>query len=74
MKDVDNFTVESRDGLAAAVKAAAHLTYADAREHPFEITLGPTKYTFKEGVTERRADQIAANIRKITKKAFEVTQ
>lgn len=69
---MDQHTVTSRDGMAAAVKAASQPTFEEARKHPFEVTCGTAKYTFKEGVTERRADTLLRNISKVPKRHFEV--
>ena len=69
---MDQHTVTSRDGMVAAVKASAQQTYEEARKHPFEIECGTAKFTFKEGVTERRADTLLRNISKVSKRYFEV--
>jgi len=47
-------------------------TFAEARVTPFEVTCGTAKYTFKEGVTERRADTLLRRISKVPKRHFEV--
>jgi hypothetical protein len=36
------------------------------------VVCGTAKYTFKEGVTERRADTLLRNISKVPKRHFEV--
>lgn len=69
---MDQHTVTSSEGMVAAVKASAQQTYEEARKHPFEIECGTTKFTFKEGVTDRRADTIVANLRRVSKRYFEV--
>jgi hypothetical protein len=69
---MDEFVVDSRDGLIAAVKAAAVPTYEEARKNPFCVQWDSARFTFKEGVTERRADSIATSARRIPKRHFEV--
>lgn len=70
---MNEFVVEGRDELAAAVLAAAEPTYEEARRNPVVIHLLNTscKYFFKEGITWRRADDLAATIRKQPRKAFQ---
>lgn len=69
---MDQHIVNTRGELGAAIKAAAQPTFADARANPFTVVCGTAKYTFKEGVTERRADTLLRNISKVPKRHFEV--
>jgi hypothetical protein len=69
---MDRHIVNTRGELGAAIKAAAQPTLADARDNPFTVVCGTTKYTFKEGVTERRADTLLRRISKVPKRHFEV--
>ena len=69
---IDRYVVESRDGLVAAVNAAAQPTFEEARQNPCTIQLGSTTYKFKEGISEFRAKEIVANIRKVSARAFEI--
>lgn len=66
------YEVCSRDQLVAAVKTAAQRTHKEALDNPVQIKCGSTKYTFKEGIHTRRADEIIAKIRATSKKAFDV--
>lgn len=69
---MDRHIANTRDELGAAIKAASQPTFEDARANPFEVTCGTAKYTFKEGVTERRADTLLRRISKVPKRHFEV--
>lgn len=69
---MDRHIVNTRDELGAAIRASACETFAEARVTPFEVTCGTAKYTFKEGVTERRADTLLRRISKVPKRHFEV--
>jgi len=71
-KDTEQYVVESRDQLVAAINAAACPTFEEARANPVTVSLGTTTYKFREGVAEIRAKEIVANIRKVTKRAFEI--
>lgn len=64
--------VYSQTQLTAAVKAAARLTYAEAKDAPALIVLGKTRYSFPEGLTDRRATEIARNIMRTSASAFKV--
>ena len=69
---MDQHIVNTRDELGAAIRASAHPTFAEACKHPFEIECGTAKFTFKEGITERRADTLLRRISKVPKRHFEV--
>lgn len=69
-----DFDVRSREQLKAAVRAMAQPTHREAALHPGRVRLGSATYNFPEGVTERRAEKIAANINKYPKGAFHVTE
>lgn len=49
--------------LIAAIRAAAHPTYDEARKDPVTIRFGTCVYTFKEGIHEKRAEEIVKNIK-----------
>lgn len=72
---MDEIEVESRDALAVAVLNAAQPTFEAAKQNPVSIRLVGTNtvYTFREGVTERRAAQIARLIRRTPRAAFKPT-
>jgi hypothetical protein len=57
-----DFEVHSKTQLTAAVQAAACATYEQAKQNPVSIQWGRTRYTFKEGIHERRAKAIVRNI------------
>lgn len=69
---MDHHTVTTRDALIATITAAAETTFEMARQSPFTVRCGTTRYTFREGVTVRRAQQLARKIRKMPAKAFSV--
>ena len=56
--------VTSKAALIAAIKGAAHPTYAEAKQNPVQIKFHTTTYTFKEGIHQLRAEEMATNIRK----------
>lgn len=62
---MNEFEVSSWAELVAAVLAAGMPTFAEAKLNPTKITFGTCVYTFKEGLTLRRAEEIASNIRKV---------
>lgn len=60
------YHVESRDGVVAAILAAAELTHEAAGRNPFTVTvegLPGFKMTFRRGVTQRRAERLVQSIR-----------
>ena len=67
---MDEFIVETRDGVAAAIKAAAQPSYEKARANPFIVRFMRTVYTFQWGVTEANAKHITRNIRRTPESAF----
>lgn len=54
--------VTSTKALIAAIRAAAHPTYEEARKDPVTIRFNTTTYTFKEGIHEVRAEDLVRNI------------
>lgn len=60
--------VHTKKEAAAAIRGAAHTSYAAARDNPFTMRWGTTRYTFKDGVHTKRAEEIAANIMRSPKK------
>ncbi len=66
--------VHSQKQLVAAIKAAARLTYAEAKDAPALIVLGKARYSFPEGLTDRRAAEIAHNIMRTSASAFRVPE
>lgn len=60
------FEVQGRQELAAAILAAAHPTYEQARANPVLIKLLGTscRYLFREGLHQRQAEAIASRVRK----------
>jgi hypothetical protein len=59
--------VHSKKALIAAIRGAAHSTFAEARKDPVTIRFHTTTYTFKEGIHELRAEQLVRNINKVFK-------
>lgn len=67
---MDTNEVTSKAQLVAALKASAHDSFAEAKQNPFEIALGRTKYTFKEGLHTQRLDAILSTIGALPVSAF----
>ena len=67
---MDEMVVESKAALVAAIKAGAQRTFELAKANPFQVTLGTTVYTFKEGLHERRAKAIIKTIHQTPASAF----
>lgn len=69
---MDQYIVCNREGLAAALFAAARPTNEAARDNPFEVSLGGTKFkvTAKFGMTERRALVLAKRLKRLPAKFF----
>ena len=68
---MDEMVVDSKSALVAAIKAGSRLTFEEAKANPFQVTLGTTKYTFKEGLHERRAKAIIKQIHQTPARAFD---
>lgn len=62
---MDHLEVHTPKELGAAIAGMACATEADAAKAPFQVTFETTIYTFRAGVTEARAKQIAKNIRAV---------
>lgn len=69
---MDEYVVETKAQLAAAVAAAAQPSFEEAKKNPVRIDFGSTRYTFNEGIHESRAKQIVANIRRTSAAAWSV--
>jgi hypothetical protein len=69
---MDVMIVNNQKELIAAINAGARATHNQARENPFAVHLGTTKYTFKEGLHETRAEMLARHIKHTTSTAFTV--
>lgn len=63
------YEVNTREQLTAAVRAAARPSYEEAKQNPVRIVFGTCTYTFNEGIHERRAEQIAKNVRSLLRKS-----
>lgn len=55
MADIE---VHTKKQLFAALRGAAWPTYEEAKKHPLTIQFKTTRMTFKEGIHERRAEEI----------------
>lgn len=66
------FIVESRDQLIAALLCACHTTHALAKQNPFDVLFADTNFslTFREGLHEKRVEQLARRIKSIDKNTF----
>jgi hypothetical protein len=69
---MDTMTVENKLGLIAAIRAGSRDTFEQARLNPFEVQLGKARYTFKEGLHERRAKAIIKAIHCTPANAFKL--
>jgi len=67
---MDEMIVDSKPALVAAIKAGMRQTFEEAKANPFQVTLGTTKYIFKEGLHERRAKAIIKQIHQTPAAAF----
>jgi mevalonate kinase len=56
--------VTSKKALIAAIRGAAHPTFEEARKDPVTIRFHTTTYTFKDGIHEKRAEELVRNINK----------
>ena len=68
------YIVENRAGVACAIKAAAQPTFLLARDNPFVVRVADLpnySLTFREGITTRRAEKLAAAVNKLPKGAFQ---
>jgi hypothetical protein len=54
--------VTSKAQMVAALRAAAHPTFEQARKDPVTIRWGTTLFKFKEGIHTTRAEEIIKNI------------
>lgn len=54
--------VTSKQAFVAAIRAAAHQTYEQARANPVQLKWNTTLFTFKEGIHETRAEELVRNI------------
>ena len=54
--------VTSKQAFVAAIRAAAHPTYEQARANPVQLKWNTTTYTFKEGIHEARAEELLRNV------------
>lgn len=72
MSELTVFEVENRDQFAAAVKAAARSTKAEALNNPFKIVLLGTTFVFtcKQGLEEHRAKAVHRKIRRAHRDTF----
>lgn len=68
---MDTMIVQNKSQLVAAIKAGAQTTFELAKKNPFEVQLGKTKYTFKDGLHERRSRAIIKNIHRTPARAFD---
>jgi hypothetical protein len=59
--------VTSIKALIAAIRAAAHPTYAEAVKNPVTIRFRTTTYTFNKGIHEKQAEQLATQIARNTR-------
>ena len=68
------YEVENRAAFAAAVRSAACLTYEEARQNPFSISLVGThfKLTAPNGMQERGAERIAKQVMQLPQRVFRV--
>ena len=69
---MDQMIVRSKPELVAAIKAGAQPTFELAKANPFTVRLGTVKYTFKDGLHERRAREIVREIHRTPAKAFSI--
>lgn len=68
---MDTMIVENKPQLVAAIKAGSRMTFEEAKKNPFEVQLGKCKYTFKDGLHERRSREIIKNIHRTPARAFD---
>lgn len=67
---MNEFVVNTKPELVAAIKAGAEETFDAAKRNPFQVTLGTAVYTFKEGLHVRRSREIIRNIHRTPAAAF----
>ena len=70
---MNEFEVSNKGELIAAVRAAAVHTHEEARRNPVTIRLLNTscRYLFKDGITERRADKLVRDLKRLPSRAFQ---
>lgn len=66
------YEVSNRAELEGVLRAAAHPLQRQAQDNPFTVTLTghTTRYTFRRGLTDSRAEQIIRAVRNTPEESF----